>query len=172
MYFCINVTILVPPNVDQKKFERKRKQKEGLIRRRMKEIECYLLHERIDAIMSRCYVSIACGLVSEKHLIIPEGEKNRYSARFEPFAHVPVFARINHSQYSNEAEFNTLASIPTKASYERARESLEMALDQLNKLKLLSSDDKLVDLLLPVVKKNLVVSRLLVAAPEVSSCVP
>uniref|UniRef100_A0AC34QJ46 Protein MAK10 homolog n=1 Tax=Panagrolaimus sp. JU765 TaxID=591449 RepID=A0AC34QJ46_9BILA len=157
---------LIPSHIDQKKFERKRKQREGFVRRKIEDIEVTLLHERIDALICRSLVSIVSGLVTAGHLEIPEGEKNRYSVRFEPFAHVPIFARITHKEYSSETEIGLLASLPAKKCYERAQESLAMAFDHLNRLKMLSSDDPLVNQLLPVIKKNLVVCRLLTAAPE------
>jgi len=157
---------LVPNHVDPKKFERKKKQREGFVRRKLEEIEASLMHERIDALMCRSLVSVICGLISAKHLEIPEGEKNRYSARFEPFAHVPVFARINHEQYLNDHDCGMLMKIPTKNLYERAKEASELALDQLNKLKVITSEDKRLEQLLPIAKKNLVVCRLLAAAPE------
>lgn len=167
-YIDATTHVSVPNHVDPKKFERKKKQREGFVRRKLEDIEANLMHERIDALMCRSLVNVICGLISAKHLEIPEGEKNRYSARFEPFAHVPVFARINHDQYLNDHDCGMLMKIPTKNLYERAKEASELALDQLNKLKVLISEDKRLEHLLPIAKKNLVVCRLLVAAPEVS----
>ena len=154
--------------MSQKKFDKKRMQREAIINRNMVEIEKNMLQVRLQASFCETYFCISAGRVCSGNMIIPENEQMRYSSRFEAFANCPSFASCSYVKYVVESQFPKFTELPATECFKKATQAAQLCVDILNMLQHLYTNNEEILAELDLAKRNKIACSLLQTKPEVS----
>ena len=160
--------ILEPPDMSQKKFEKKKFQRELVVNKNIVEIEKSMLQVRLRAAFCEMYFAVSAARVCSGNMTIPDNEQMRYACRFEAFRHVPSFASYSYVKYIVESQFHKFTQLSAAECFKKAFDAANLSAEILNMLMQIYPRDTSMKDESDLAKRNKIACRLLASKPEVS----